>query len=692
MQHFLRIVFLFILLFGGFGVGFGQRVLPCPIIFIHGLNGDYTSWNTFASYLKNYAGLNVPINSYSNSLDFSLNYDGNEATSWYVTDYRDITNTSMLINCDAYIVDFKHGTKSNQSAIFKQGLAIRDAIKNVLNITGANKVILMGHSMGGLAARDYLQNNSKWQSDGQHHVAKLVTVGTPHGGSNGSGYGITQIDELSEAVRDLRYSYVTGYNGAYLFSETENSSRIKGRLLNYFKNVDVNCNGLIGDYITGVNQYPSSLPTNMSYSCILGRGKSTYTGLYGLSSTTDGDQIVESYRANLNNYHSVNATIFNVSSSYGYPIDNSLHENLKNDFPIENMSALDETSQGYLAPEVYLSNQYRGYFNNQSNSTTLDIDANKVYLLKGITRIAINAAIGSEPTAYLVDPSGTTYSSPLGNASTTLNILTTANPYSGYHQINFRGYSSGTWNAYNYNVYNVASSSLYANATSTCNQSNVILTASQAGYDNYQWYKDGVYIATTAANYTNASTTANGTSTYTVKTTKWGITIDGLNSWTIKDYSIPTPTLTASLGSISTTSSLNICNGTGIVLSTNCGANTNPLWQNYATSATLYVNATTTTNYTVQCSNYFCTSSNSPPVRIINEPNIQSVKTGNWQAPDTWSCNCVPINCQNVTVQTGHTVNVPVTDAKVKNIIVRGILNFQNSTLSTKGKVNIGGS
>lgn len=688
MKLILRSSLFLMLFFGGVGVGFGRRVLPCPIIFIHGLNGSYTSWNEFASYLNNYAALNVPINGSSlNNLNFSLNHDGNNNTSNASSDYRDLTYEPSLGNCDGYIVDFNFGTKGNQAAIFKQGLAIRDAIRHVRNVTGADKVILVGHSMGGLAARDYLQNSSKWQSDGQHHVAKLVTVGTPHGGSNGSGFGIFT-DELCEAVRDLRYSYSSGYSGAYLFGGIENSSRITGRLTN-FDNIDVNCNGSLGNSITGINQY-SSIPSDLSYSCIVGTGKPTYQGQYLISSSVDGDQIVESSRANLNTYYSANASIFNVSSSAIYYLYDSFHSNLQKNFPIENMNALDETSQGYLAPEIYLATQYRGYFNNQSNNTSLDIDANKVYLRKGITRVSINAATGSEPNVYLIDPSGTTYSSPLGNSSTTLNTLTTTNPFTGYHQINFRGYSSGTWNAYNYNVYNAPSSSLYANATSTCNQSSVTLTATESGFDSYQWYKDGLYIATTATNYINASTTANGTSTYTVKTTKWGVTIDGLNSWQFKDYSIPTPTLTASLGGILTTSSLNICNGTGVVLSTNCGANTNPLWQNYATSVTLYVNATTTTNYTVQCSNYFCTSSNSPPVRIVNEPNIQSTKSGNWQDPTMWTNNFVPLNCQTVTIQTGHTVTVPINDAKAKNIIIRGNLNFQNVSPTVKGKVGLG--
>ena len=43
-------------------------------------------------------------------------------------------------------------------------------------------MILIGHSMGGLCAREYIQNESLWINN-NHHVAKLITSGTPHGGS-----------------------------------------------------------------------------------------------------------------------------------------------------------------------------------------------------------------------------------------------------------------------------------------------------------------------------------------------------------------------------------------------------------------------------------------------------------------------------------------------------------------------------
>jgi triacylglycerol esterase/lipase EstA (alpha/beta hydrolase family) len=55
---------------------------------------------------------------------------------------------------------------------------LEQAIAYVLRQTSAERVILVGYSMGGLASRAYL---AKRYAD--HHVKRLITIGTPHLGS-----------------------------------------------------------------------------------------------------------------------------------------------------------------------------------------------------------------------------------------------------------------------------------------------------------------------------------------------------------------------------------------------------------------------------------------------------------------------------------------------------------------------------
>jgi hypothetical protein len=237
--------------------------------------------------------------------------------------------------------------------------------------------------------------------------------------------------------------------------------------------------------------------------------------------------------------------------------------------------------------------------------------------------------------------------------------------------------------------YALATTTLY-NATSTCAGNYIQLSSDVYGYDSYRWTKDGVYLTSTStSNYLNATTTG----AYTLKMMKCGTEYTSPNSIYLRFYDLSPPILTASIaGGISSNTMLNICDGTSVSLSANCQAGDNPIWDNGTTTLTrnVYVNASSTANFSVKCSNYFCTTANAPPVRIVNQPFIQSTKTGNWQDPTMWSCNCVPINCQTVTVQNGHTVNVPINDAKAKNILIRGNLNFQNVSPTVKGKVGLG--
>lgn len=55
--------------------------------------------------------------------------------------------------------------------------SIEGAIRDLVSVTGATEVVLVAHSMGGLAARAYLR------AYGSARVAHLITLGTPHAGT-----------------------------------------------------------------------------------------------------------------------------------------------------------------------------------------------------------------------------------------------------------------------------------------------------------------------------------------------------------------------------------------------------------------------------------------------------------------------------------------------------------------------------
>lgn len=306
-----RLLLLLLALFTCFQ-SFSQSDCPYPIIFVHGWNStgsafssvytdtDFVSaWGPIADTF--HAVLNATTQSRISGADGILgNADDDVLVSF--------TNESNIMSPGCvYAINFENfwnedqsnpvlfknsgdtpsffDSDGNEASALKQGYALGQMIEQVLAANpGKDKVILVGHSMGGLASREYLQRRSpeqptgipRWwvnpsQADG-HRVAKLVTTGTPHLGSNFFGNSSlaptdstedTVPDLASEGVRDLRYSYSCGFlnlsdcPGVYLYGGNEND--FSSFPFPYWSE-DVDCDGdetssnVIGINITGQAQ------------------------------------------------------------------------------------------------------------------------------------------------------------------------------------------------------------------------------------------------------------------------------------------------------------------------------------------------------------------------------------------------------------------------------------------------------
>jgi hypothetical protein len=277
---------------------------------------------------------------------------------------------------------------SNESAIVKQGVAINMAIQIVLQKTGRDKVILMGHSMGGLASREYLQTSLNWQQDGQHHVAKLVTTGTPHGGYTGTNAGlVTGIESRSEAYRDLRKDYTySGYNGVYLYGGTENSSVIANSIFSVFYNVDINCNGINGDNTTIVGLNQKNLPLTLDYAYIIG----DCTNCDLLQGSIEGDGIVRSVNANLSNIYTNLPSPRNEFIHEADAIDFyiGLHSDLPKAIPVS-FKGLNEPNEYNISYGINLNQTYKGFITEQPvvGGYSSDYDDYKMIDTQNITKI-----------------------------------------------------------------------------------------------------------------------------------------------------------------------------------------------------------------------------------------------------------------------------------------------------------------
>ena len=414
-----------------------ESKLPYPILFIHGLNSSSETWNTSTDYYDTQYSF-----TYGGRFDFCLNADNNNTTTnknFYPTAGADIAAfESFVQNGDYFYVNFNVnpngavGTTvlSNQSAIAKQGAAVKVAIQRVMEVTGKDKVILVGHSMGGLASREYIQNAYNWQSDNQHHVAKLLTLGTPHGGSNASDNVLafmTGTDVSSEAIRDLKTTYYySGEGSHFLFGGTEiqNSTSMNDNSYSPdFYNVDINCNGISGETIQGLNQ--KSIDNLIDFSCVIGR----ITNAFGGNITTDG--VVPEPSSNMNTYLTgltYPAKLFYFNSGYDI-IEN--HTELPG-YPYQMMQGLDEPNFKELAYGITTNKNYIGYTTVQ-NPTAADNDYFKFSVVDNVNAIvSVSSIVTSSMNGTILDASGIDIGATQNNSGATLIFTRTLAPGNYY--------------------------------------------------------------------------------------------------------------------------------------------------------------------------------------------------------------------------------------------------------------------
>jgi pimeloyl-ACP methyl ester carboxylesterase len=148
------------------------------VLLLHGLWGNASSWQSYANHLRSNGWTEGPV----------LEFDTNSVWPNPVPVALVPGAGCNLVGAASIVPPLDRLPrqsfvrvvfKNNDGQSFElQGSQVAAAIADVRRRTGAEGVILVAHSMGGLAARAYLQSPS-YQND----VIAVATVATPHMGS-----------------------------------------------------------------------------------------------------------------------------------------------------------------------------------------------------------------------------------------------------------------------------------------------------------------------------------------------------------------------------------------------------------------------------------------------------------------------------------------------------------------------------
>ena len=138
---------------------------PYPVLFVHGLTGSADrTWTDALAFFESQPGWG-------------------SATSILASDVTVAPGNLYAINFSDYDIAFP----SQNLTFAQQGGELAAAVATITaSNSGVTQVILVAHSMGGLAARSYLQDIGIFMGSPINYgndVAALVTIGTPHMGT-----------------------------------------------------------------------------------------------------------------------------------------------------------------------------------------------------------------------------------------------------------------------------------------------------------------------------------------------------------------------------------------------------------------------------------------------------------------------------------------------------------------------------
>jgi len=259
---------------------------PYPVILIHGINSSSQTWGMWYErsdewsdgLVKHLVEADYDFGcSFYWPNDHRLKDDGSENSllAWRPQEGFDIViNTkapNSIIQGDVYTLTFPVENQINGNTFIDMVDDLIPIINAVKSVNYVDKVILVGHSKGGLVSRAYLQSFVYHQRD---DVAMLISMGTPF---LGSGMAETIYHSLSIAPKNLSfYEFVESLPRGNLRSFVD--ALVQEHLKPYWRDITLKDLFRIkasnpsdsNPYLNFLDSSSAeSLPNNVAYCCVV---------------------------------------------------------------------------------------------------------------------------------------------------------------------------------------------------------------------------------------------------------------------------------------------------------------------------------------------------------------------------------------------------------------------------------------
>jgi hypothetical protein len=188
-----------------------------PILFVHGFCDDSASWQALRRQLASRLNQNYPT-LYPDTTNYDVYYDGTTVNFFSGSNPQPVVPSSSARFFSIRFYDLNGGQldagKVAQVSILNKANELANVLSEITAITRIQDVIVIAHSMGGLVTRAYLEgmasildcydyNGGRGGSPDYHNgfclpggksyageIADLVTIDTPHGGTDPAKFNV----------------------------------------------------------------------------------------------------------------------------------------------------------------------------------------------------------------------------------------------------------------------------------------------------------------------------------------------------------------------------------------------------------------------------------------------------------------------------------------------------------------------